>query len=265
MERPARRTLAQLIATTVVLAAACGDRQLLTPTSPSLSTVTPWRLGVEEGSSVFGAADAGPLASLSIDPSVFKGGQSTRATVTLAAPAPAGGTSVTLTADDTAASVPASITIAEGGTRGTLTITTTVVPSDVRIGITASAAGGSLTALMRLTPNHAISSLTVEPRVIRGGRSATGTVTLSSNAPASGAVVLLESAIIDASVPSSVTVASGGRTGTFTVETRDVSKDTEIWITASVGRDVLEYQIRLIPDRPTASSSGTVTIGGVVE
>ena len=264
MKRPARRTLAQLIATTVVLAAACGDRQLLTPTSPSLSTVTPSRLGVEEGSSVFGAADAGPLAALSIDPSVFKGGENTRGTVTLGAPAPTGGMTVALTSDDTAATVPSSVTVAQGGTQAAFTIATRVTASDVRIRITASAGGGSLTALMRITPENGIAALDVSPSRIVSGTTATGTVTLASTSPAGGRVVQLSASNNDARLPSSITIAAGAKTGTFTVEAADVSSDTETRITASIGRDQRDAQVRILPAR-SGAASGTVTIGGVVE
>lgn len=256
-------TFARVFAAAVAFAAACGEQRLSTPTAPSAPP--PAILPAEADEPAAAALDAGPFASLSIDPSVFKGGERTRGTVTLAEPAPAGGLAVTLSADDPVAIVPSSLTVAAGGTRGTFEITTRTVPSDVRVRITASGGGGSISALMRLTPANAIASLEVDPRRIRGGRSATGTVTLSSPAPAEGRTVLLGASIIDASVPASVTVVSGARSATFTVETRDVSKDTEIWITATVGRDVLEYQIRLTPDRPTSSGLGTVTIGGVVE
>lgn len=182
----------------------------------------------------------------------------------MTAAAPAGGTTVTLSSDDTMATVPASITIAAGGTSGSFPITTKTVTADLRIRITASAGGGSLTALMRITPENSIASLTIDPMRITAGKTATGTVTLASTAPTGGTVVTLQSAIIDAQVPGSITIAAGSKSGTFTLETRDVSKDTEIWITASVGRDFREVQIRIIPARPTSSGSN-LTVGGRID
>jgi hypothetical protein len=139
------------------------------------------------------------------------------------------------------------------------------VPSDVQIRITASAGGVSLTALIRVTPENAIASLTLNPNRVRGGESTTGTVTLSSKAPVGGTVVMLKSAIIDARVPDSITIAAGATSGTFTIETRDVSKDTEIWITASVGRDSREVQIRLLPPVRSGTSSGGISIGATID
>ena len=136
MRRPGRPTLARLIAIVVVLVAACSEQRLSTPTSPSAPALGSSMLEGDQRFVTAGPQNTGPLASLSIDPSVFKGGQTTRGTVTLTSPAPSGGTVVTLSSDDSLATVPASITIAAGGTTGTFQISTKVVPADVRIRIT---------------------------------------------------------------------------------------------------------------------------------
>lgn len=144
------RWAAALAGATVLLAAACSGNQPTTPSSPSASPfasqTAPATTGAIAGSADgqseaiqlgFAAADVAlgtvGLTSLSIDPSVFKGGESTRGTATLTAPASPGGVVIALASDDTAASVPASITITEGATSGTFRITTNTVPSDVRI------------------------------------------------------------------------------------------------------------------------------------
>lgn len=245
----------------------CGGRELTTPTAPS-GVVVPGRAGIlepgEPAESGWSGATTGVLASLSIDPSVFKGGTSTRGTVTLHEAAPAGGMAIALAVDDTAATVPASITIPQGATSGAFTIDTKTVSADLRIRVTASAGGSSLTALMRLTPENDIASLTVSPSTITAQQTATGKVTLSSAAGSGGAVVSLESSIFDAQVPDKITIAAGGTSGTFTVETRDVSKDTESWITATFGRDSRSVQIRITPAFAVAGT-GTVVVGGVVE
>jgi len=49
------------------------------------------------------------------------------------------------------------------------------------------------------------------------------------------------------------------------VEAADVSRDTETRITASIGRDQRDALIRILPARSGGASTGTVTIGGVVE
>ena len=212
-------------------------------------------------------AASGTLASLSIHPSVFVGANSAQGTVTLHDAAPAGGLSVALAADETVVTVPASMTIAAGATSGTFTTTTKSVSSDVRIRITASAGGSSLTALMRLTPRITVSTLSVEQANLRGGDSTTGTATLSSAAPSGGTVVILAANNEDARIPGSITVAAGSRSGTFTIETRGVSKVTEVrigaWVSGDRPSDPLTIEIRLGPG--PAGSSGRITVGAKID
>lgn len=77
-------------------------------------------------------------------------------------------------------------------------------------------------------------ALTLSPAIVQGGKKATGTVTVSTN---KGTVVSLTSsnpAIV--LVPSSVIVPAGATTATFTMQTRKVTTDTAVTITASGNR-----------------------------
>ena len=219
----------------VITTATCGRNETPTPISPSAT-----------GSFSFVSVDAAStatLVSISIHPSIVKGGESTQATVTLSGPAPTGGFAIALASDDTAATVPAAITVAEGAASGTFSIATRVVPADVQIRISATEGGTTLAVLIRVTqPNPLL--LTVDPVRPTGGAIATGTITLSSPAPAGGTVVRLRSEGGDALVPTTITIAGGSRRGTFTIATRDVSKDADIWIHATADRDSSSVQIR---------------------
>jgi len=78
------------------------------------------------------------------------------------------------------------------------------------------------------------SSLSLSPTSVQGGRSSSGTVTLSGKAPAGGAVVTLKSSnTAAAQVPASVKVAAGTTRATFTVTSSEVAVITEALITAS--------------------------------
>lgn len=79
----------------------------------------------------------------------------------------------------------------------------------------------------------------------------TGTVTLSSAAPAGGAVVTLSSSSNAAIVPSSVTVQAGATSATFTVTAGLVSAATPATITASYGGGSAQATLSV-----TASSGG---------
>ncbi len=80
-------------------------------------------------------------------------------------------------------------------------------------------------------PPVALSSVSVSPTSVVGGNSSTGTVTLTSAAPASGIVVSLSST--NSTVPGNVTVMGGATTATFTVSTSAVASTTSAVITAS--------------------------------
>jgi len=75
----------------------------------------------------------------------------------------------------------------------------------------------------------ALDSLAVSPGSVEGQASPTATVTLTENAPAGGAAIVLQSGNNDvAKVPASVTVPAGQKTVTFTVDTSTVSASTQV-------------------------------------
>ena len=167
------------------------------------------------------------LAGLTANPASVTGGQSSTGTITLSGPAPSGGVVVDLgSADDTVASVPATVTLAPGATSGSFTITTSSVTSSTPVDLTASYAGDIQVVTLTVSPSAAptLSGLTLNPSIVSGGASATGTVTLSGPAPAGGVVIALKSGRpMKAVVPSSVTVAAGQSSADFSVTTAPVS------------------------------------------
>src|SRR5207249_2594308 len=160
------------------------------------------------------------------------GAQSSTGTVTLSGPAPAGGAAVTLTSSSTStATVPASVTVAAGASSATFTVTTNAVTTSTRDTISASYAGVTQTASLTVVPQAlpTLSTLTLNPTGVTGGvQSSTGTVTLSGPALAGGAQVLLSSDNVAANVLSSVTVAAGASSATFTVTTNAVTTSTPV-------------------------------------
>ncbi len=94
-----------------------------------------------------------------------------------------------------------------------------------------------------------LQSITLARRSGRGGRfNPAGKVTLAQRAPSGGVVVLLASDNPSAaSVPTSVTVAAGSRTGKFTVRTHPVSERDTVDITAGCGSIDKSVQLTLNP------------------
>ena len=120
------------------------------------------------------------------------------------------------------------------------------------------------------------SNLSFSPSTVVGGANSTGTVTLSSSAPAGGDVVTLISGDPSVIVPPFVTVASGHTSVNFSVTTTSVSSNTSVLITATSGNSNATATILVQPDQPlkltglslnpstmtggTTTSTGTVTL-----
>ena len=125
-----------------------------------------------------------------------------------------------------------------------------------------------------------LSSLALNPTSVTGGNSSTGTVTLSGAAPSGGAVVTLSSSNTTAArVPSSVTVAAGATSATFTVSTSAVAASTTVTISGTYSGVTRSASLTVTPAPPPAptlssltlnptsvtggnSSTGTVTLSG---
>jgi hypothetical protein len=100
---------------------------------------------VAPGSAVALVVSSGPpavtLASLTLQPTSVKGGNQSTGTVTLSAPAPTGGLTVTLSSSDSGiAQVPSSITVPAGATSAQFTVSTSRPRSSTEVTISANLA-----------------------------------------------------------------------------------------------------------------------------
>ncbi len=101
---------------------------------------------------------------------------------------------------------------------GIFSILANPVRPDSSVALTAQTATSSLSRTVYVKGNGAY-SLKISPTSVVGGARGTvlGTVTLYANAPTGGAVVTLSKTGIGASVPASVTIPAGSKTGTFII------------------------------------------------
>jgi hypothetical protein len=183
----------------------------------------------------------GPATLLAIGPASqdLIGGNSGRASVALVIPAPAGGGTVSLTTDNPSIiNVPASVTIAEGNSATSFAIgTSTVTGLPTGGNVFASAGGVTKSIFVNVSPDPnappLLQSMTITPASVSGGTSATGTVFLSSPAPAGGISVTLATSNMNAArVPGIVSVPGGQTSANFTVTTFAVANNTSVTITA---------------------------------
>jgi hypothetical protein len=132
-----------------------------TPTAPTVPTASPAPAVAEAPAppaspAPIATAPAPPseaIAGFIVEPSPVRGGDTTRGTITLAAPAPAGGTVVTFTSSDRDVRPPASITVPAGQAQAMFLVPTSEPHADTLVSIVAMAAGETRTLELMLLLN----------------------------------------------------------------------------------------------------------------
>lgn len=189
------------------------------------------------------------LSSLTLTPAlVFGGCQTSTGKVTLSSPAPAGGATVALSVNNSAASVPASVVVPSGSTSKTFTISTQSVSAKASSVITASFGGSSKAQTLTVEPNGVV-SLTLTPNPVVGPASVTGTVKLGCPAGTGGVVVELSSSATAVARPNvaSITIPAGATSGTFAITTADVSTTNSAYIYAKTKESTRRVQLQVNP------------------
>ena len=249
--------------------------------------VTTSLVGARSTVTITGSLNGGSQsAPLTVNPFVVAGltpssqsvveGAAATFTVTLNAPAPAGGIAVGLASGNTAAvGVPASVTVPAGGGSATFTATTNLIPATAAVTVTATLNGSSQPATLTVTVPK-LATFTVSPSPVLEGSTAIGTLTLDSPAPAGGVAVALRSDQACAAVPASVTVPGGTTRTTFPIPTTVGNAVTvTATLSATLAGQVLQAPLTvtvptltgLTVGPPTSvaegdSSTGTVTLSG---
>ena len=238
-------------------------------TSQTTSTITATLGGVTKSATL--TITPATVSSLTFSPSSVFGGNSSVGTVSLSGVAPTGGLIVKLSSSVTIATVPASVTILAGASSATFAVKTSPVSSQKTATISANLNGNSKAGMLTINA-PSIQVLSVSPATVVGGVSATGTVTLSSNAPTGGVKISLASSLTTATLPASVTVPAGKTSATFAVKTTAVSSQKTATLTAKLGSasqtatlTVTAPMVKSLTLNPTSvkggkTSSGTVTI-----
>jgi hypothetical protein len=201
-----------------------------------------------------------PIASLTVSPSTVIGGESSTGTVTLTAPAPSGGSVVTLSDVGEVTTIPESVTVPAGATTATFPIATQPVTFRFHANIYARLSGVEKQALLIVepgatSPTASITAVSVNPSSVVGGSSSQGTVTLTSGAPSGGMSVALTSSSSAASVPASLIVPAGATSASFTISTSGVTSTTSAVIGATSNGTSRTATLTVTP----STTSGNVT------
>ena len=208
------------------------------------------------------------LGLLTVSPGTVVGGASSTGTISLSGAAPAEGFSVELSSNSSTVSVPSTVWIPSGSRSASFNIATAPVATYTPTTITAAAGAAFTTASLNLGP-ASISGLTFSQPSVAGGTSVTGTVGLSSPAPANY-TVSLTSSDPSVTVPSSLTFTAGATSASFVTSTIPVALDTPVNIYAaannlSVGGSLLvtSPRVQLLTLNPSAVIAGVPSYGTV--
>jgi ribosomal protein L27 len=160
------------------------------------------------------------LASFTLKRSLIAGCKSVSGTVTLAEPAPPGGTIVTI--DDTldAATPPATVLVRAGQTSRSFTVRTAAVDEPQSGVVTAVFGGKTLSQPLTLRP-MGLQAVTLAQKSVVGGAEVAGTAKLECAAGPGPIEVSLSSSLpeVAAVAPAMLTIPAGEATAAFTVTT----------------------------------------------
>lgn len=206
-----------------------------------------------------------PFSVVNVPTSVVGGSATTvNTTLTLNAPAPAGGAVIELSSSNAAAAVPtvSSVTVAEGTTSANFTVGHFPVAALKNVSIRATANGLTRSGALAVKP-AALQSLTILPTTVIGGGvvAVTGTVKINAPAPATGAKVLLSDDSDAAAAPASVTIPSGATEATFAITHSSVPVNTVVTLTG-VYNATKSDTLTLIPPRLKALTLNRSTVVG---
>lgn len=180
-----------------------------------------------------------PLFVLTLAPDTVTGGSDATGKVTLTDAVSSGSATIQLQSSDiTTARVPGSISISAGQLSAQFTVQTTPPVSNRTVSITAIYQGAAQSKPLTVTSGlqGVISKLEIAPATVKGGATATGTVTLARPAGATGIRVSLSSDNpLAVGLDLFVTVPAGMSSATFPIRTSPVASPRIVMITAAVG------------------------------
>jgi hypothetical protein len=203
------------------------------------------------------------VLTVQLSPSTVWAGSSTPANrVILPAPAPTGGTSVSLTASSGDVTVPAAVSIPAGSTYATFNIT--VSPTTTPGTVTITAQDGVQTASADLTVKAiGVYSVNLNPVFVVGGSISTANEVVLTAPAATNASIDLTSTNPAATVPSSIPIDPAASFASFAITTSPVSSMVSGNINATFGTSTRSAGLNVGPlNLSSITLTSTSAVGG---
>jgi hypothetical protein len=248
--------------TSVAVPAGSGQAQIPITAGAVTSTTVAHLTATMSGKTVTGQLEIDPartLTNITIGPSTTDGSKGATGSVTVSIPAADGNTTVSLQSSNPAvASVPASVGFLYGQSSTTFPISTTAVTAATDVVISAAAGGVTMTATVTVGPTPPppfdVQAISVAPSAVHGPGAATGTLTMTTAAPAGGATVNLSTSDVkSATVPATIFVPAGSTSVNFPIRVIAQNGSTDV----AIG-ETFQNLGRAAPLGVTPASGGTL-------
>jgi len=173
------------------------------------------------------------IQTFSLSATSVIGGAQVVGTITLSAPAPAGGVGLTVTSESAVARVPSVVNVPAGETSQIFPIDTTPSSSPVTAAIIATLPYSGSAKTATLVVGHlSVQAVSLGVDTVPGGLPVSGTVVLSVATPADTIVTLSSDSTV-ASVPPTVTVPAGAISEAFEITTTNAPPSRAVTIGAT--------------------------------
>lgn len=202
---------------------------------------------------------------LSLTPATVRGGKYSTGTILLPAPAPAGGTAVTLSSSDPSAAIPPSTVRVPAGARlVTFAVRTRPVKAATTVTLSATDGVTTWTGSLQVQPPQLL-SVSLSPGAVFTNGTAIGILRLDGPAPEGGVTIRVRSIEYwAASAPESVTVAAGQTTASFVVKASPRAGESSRINADYDGTYVADTLYVLAPIASVSVSAPAVTAGATV-
>ena len=207
-------------------------------------------------------ASAVQVAGITLTQSEVTGVAQVPATVSLNGRAQGSGFPVVVQSTNPSIQVPGFVTVAAGSASAPFTVQASAVLIAQAGTIRVSGNGSSAAATLQLDPANGptIANVTLNPAMVAGGGTVTGTVSLNAFAPG-GAEIQLSSNNAAAQTPATVTIGLGQTSANFPITTSEVTGPVTATITAKIGGSSQSVQLEINPPVALALSAASV-VGG---
>ena len=187
-------------------------------------------------------------SSLALEPTYVVGGETATGTFTLEAPAPIGGTEVTLSNTRTeAATLPEKLLLPAGATKASFTITTATTTYYQAPVITATFDGKTLSNTLGLAP--LLAAITFSRPVVASGAATKGTILLNGLAPSGGVRIVLSSDTPSVVPSDNILIPAGKAKANFTVTPKLVAGNTNVVVSALFNGSKETATLTVVPTR----------------